>query len=423
MRAPNPQTSFAIDHNGSIAVVFALGFAVVAAFAGLAIDYGNASHYKTALQSIADRAVMAAAASPLPNVADRVAIARTTLQTALTLELPKTAEGAVVSAELSGGGIHVRITAHVRGYVSPVIGIDAMDVSVDATATSQHVGRALDIAMCIDATGSMQFLINGVISRALGFYGNLNSELVGRGLPEFDLIRVRPIFFRDFDGNVRYNAADGWLVDKFPLGWQVRPASVPTNNGDDVPLRAATGFFKLPFEETLFADFVQPEVESGGGDYTESGLECLNEAMNSPWLKVGDPITAVSGDVAASSVMSVVAIWSDENAHEPSHAFSLDNPNYPADTVMPRDYAGLAAKWSDPAVIPQANKLLVHFYPNGLPQSGIAPTDPTSGWAPILAWDKYMRGGALDDGVTHMIEKIADAVATMPVSSTPVLTN
>ena len=304
-----------------------------------------------------------------------------------------------------------------------MIGIDSLDVSVDATATSQRVGRALDIAMCIDATGSMQFLIDGVIARALGFYGNLNSELSTRGLPEFDLIRVRPIFFRDFGGNYKYNAGDGWKVDKFPNGWEVRPPNTPTNNGDDVPMRAAPAFYKLPFEETDFEAFVQPEVESGGGDYTESGLECLNEAMNSPWLRVGDPITVVSGPTTASSVMSVVAIWSDENAHEPDHAFSLDNPNYPLDTVMPRDYAGLAAKWADPARIPQDNKLLVHFYPNGLPQSGIAPTNPASGWAPILAWDKYLRGGTLDEGVTRMIEKIADAVATMPANLTPQLTN
>ena len=56
--------AFSIDHNGSIAIVFALGFAAVAACVGLAIDYGNAARERHLLQSIVDQAVMNAAASP-----------------------------------------------------------------------------------------------------------------------------------------------------------------------------------------------------------------------------------------------------------------------------------------------------------------------------------------------------------------------
>jgi Flp pilus assembly protein TadG len=423
MNGPWTSRRFRDDEGGTIFVFFALGLAALAALIGLAIDYGNASSNYTQLQMVADRVVLAAANGPATEFAARIAAAQARLQTELACDMPGLTVTASVTGNAATGKILARLSTRVRGYISPVVGVDSFAVNVEAAATSLAMGRALDVAMCIDATGSMQFVIDGVIANATGFYANLNTAMAARGLPPFDLIRVRPIFFRDFGGNYKYNAGDGWQVDKFPLGWEVRPAGIFTNYGDDVPLRAPAGFYRLPVQEAAFQAFAAPEVESGGGDYTESGLECLNEAMNSPWLKPGDTITTATGDMPASAVISTIAIWSDENAHEPNHGLSLANPSYPDASLMPRDFAGLAAKWADPDVIPQAGKLLVHFYPNGNPQSGIEPTDGASGWNPVLGWDKYMRGGTLNDGVGQMIDKIADAVATVPTSTAVQLTN
>ena len=71
---------------------------------------------------------------------------------------------------------------------------------------------------------------------------------------------------------------------------------------------------------------------------------------------------------------------------------------------MPGDYAGLAAKWADETRIPQANKLLAMFIPVAA---------PTSGWNPIMAWDRYMRAGTLTEGTDDMVDRMAEAVKTV----------
>jgi len=418
----NARNRLHLDESGTFLVIFALLLAIIAGFAGFAIDYSNAVNQRQKFQSIADGVVLDAASSQ-GSLSHRISVAQVALNAALANEPQARSIQATVTGDPTSGKVQASIAVHVKGYLTPIVGIDGFDIAVKAGASSQSSGRTLDVAMCIDATGSMQFIIDGVVNNALGFYDNLNASFAAKGLPTFDLIRVRPIIFRDFGGNYRYNAANGWVVDKFPNGWQARPPFIYTNYGDDEPLRAPAGFFNLPADSNPFDGFVQPEVANGGGDYTESGLECLNEAMNSPWLRVGDPITTPAGAATASSVISVIGIWTDENAHPPSWPLSLANPNYPPANVMPRDFAGLTAKWNDPNVIPQEHKLLVHFYPNGVPPSGVAPTDPSSGWYPIRSWNGYMRGGTLTDGVSNMIDRIADAVATLPSNNSARLTN
>jgi hypothetical protein len=148
--------------------------------------------------------------------------------------------------------------------------------------------------------------------------------------------------------------------------------------------------------------FVAGEVESGGGDFPESGNECLNEAMSSNWTRVGSKVKTNSGDQNAVAVFSVVALWTDDNAHPPGYAPSLDNPNYPPASRMPRTYAGMQAKWKDESVIPQANKLLAFFTPVSAPDSG---------YLPIKSWDRFLQAGTLTDGTRQMVDKLADAVA------------
>jgi hypothetical protein len=72
---------------------------------------------------------------------------------------------------------------------------------------------------------------------------------------------------------------------------------------------------------------------------------------------------------------------------------------------MPRDYAGLTAKWNDDAVIPQSNKLLAFFTP-------LSASD--TNYLPVKAWDRFQQAGTLADGTDQMIASIATALSKMP---------
>ena len=263
----------------------------------------------------------------------------------------------------------------------------------------------LDISMCIDATGSMQSVIDAIKDNALSFFTDLSTEFANQGIDPFASVRVRPIFFRDYGGNwMSYDVATGGSVDKYPLGFEARPAGDSRNYGDDVPMRAAPDFFNATTDAASLFSFVDPEAESGGGDYPESALECLNEAIDSPWLRPGDAVDTGSGTMNADTVFSVIAIWTDQDVHAPGFSYSLLNSNYPPASKMPRNYADLTAKWSDGTKIPQENKLLTLFIPTSA---------PTTDWAPVMDWDRFMRAGTLTDGTDNMVRHIAEAVATI----------
>ena len=67
----------------------------------------------------------------------------------------------------------------------------------------------VDIAMCIDATGSMGSLLNTVKSNALSFYSDLTGAMAEKG-KHIDQLRVRVIAFRDYiaDGENAMLATD-----------------------------------------------------------------------------------------------------------------------------------------------------------------------------------------------------------------------
>ncbi len=167
----------------------------------------------------------------------------------------------------------------------------------------------------------------------------------------------------------------------------------------------------LPAEASAFAAFVGTLQANGGGDYPEAGLECVNEAMNAAWLKKGDPMPDGSG-LASNEVYPMIVVWTDIDAQPLSFSGSLLNLNYPPATEMPRGYPELEAKWGDAARIDQENKLLVTFMPNA----------GTPVWNRIKSWQHYFSGGTLASGNTDMINKIADAITTLPQRRTPTLT-
>ena len=397
---------FLPEDAGSIAPIFVICILGVLGVLGVAVDYSRASNAKSQLQNIADAAVMAGA-SQATRTQDQVRVASDHFQTMLEQSGAQLdVDGVSITTPGGDGSLVIEVRATLPTTISGLWGRSDMPITVRSTAGRAEGTRVLDVAMCIDATGSMQFLLDSVKANAMGFFPALNAEFVARGIQSFDAVRIRPIFFRDYGGNGaggHYDVSSGGEVDKFPLGWEPRPAGDARNYGDDVSMRAAPGFFDMETDAGSLDVFVAPEVESGGGDNPESGLECLNEAMMSAWTRVGDTVTTAGGPKRASSVFSVVTMWSDQDVHAPSYSYSLLNPDYPVS--MPLDYAGLLQKWDDPARIPQANKVLAFFVPAG---------QLLNNWAPVTAWDRYVLAGSVSDAMTGMVTRLVDAVATVP---------
>jgi hypothetical protein len=384
----------------------------------IAVDYGEALRKRGALQASADAAALAGVApgaglqtavaistgSPADPAQSGLAIAAAVLTGSLQR---KGLTEAVIAQNITpvANGVAVEVTYRQKTYLAGLLGFNSIDVQVRSVAQKQGGTRVLDVAMCIDATGSMQPTIDAVKQNAMALHQNLNTIFTARSVPAFDVVRVRPIFFRDFGGNAAwYSVAGGGKVDKYPNGFENRPAGDARNMGDDVPMRAAPDFFNLVDSSSQFHAFVEPEIESGGGDYTETGLECINEAIDSAWQKPGQDVLTPSGLKRADDVFSLIVVWTDDDVHPPAYSPSLENPNYPPASKMPRTYDDLRAKWRDPAKVPQANKLLATFR---------RPSAPTNGWQPVLGWDRYMDAGTLTAGTTTLVETLAQAVTTI----------
>jgi Flp pilus assembly protein TadG len=393
---------FATATSGSVAPTFAVICIPLFGLVAFGIDYGDLVRKKSALQASADFAALAGASA----VGDGEAIATAYLASNLARSgLTNALVASSVTTTTQPEGMTVDLTYRQQTYFSSVVGVNTVDISVKSVARKSTGARVLDVAMCIDATGSMQPTIDAVKQNAMTFSNSLNAAFIARNVAPFDAVRVRPIFFRDFGGNAAwYSVSSGGQVDKYPNGFESRAAGDSRNLGDDVPLRAAPAFFNLTNEDADFKSFVDPEVESGGGDYTESGLECINEAIDSPWLNKGETVLTSKGTKTATDVFSVVVLWTDDDVHAPGHSVSLDNANYPDANKMPRSYAGLLAKWRDGSKIPQANKLLATF---------TRPSAPSTGWQPVMQWDRYMSAGTLSDGTGQLVDRLATVVSTI----------
>ncbi len=204
---------------------------------------------------------------------------------------------------------------------------------VERGASTPGLGYAVDIAFCIDVTGSMTPIIDAVRMGALGFYDDVRANLTDKGKSVTQL-RVRVIAFRDF-------FADG--ADAL----QESP------------------FYTLPAERTRFSEFVNGLVARGGGDAPESGLEALAVAIDSPWTSTGD------------RRRHIIVVWTDQPAHP------LNPSLVPADlgSRIPPDFDALTDAWeAEGGPLSSRSKRLILFGPDG------------AGWSDIsAAWENVVH--------------------------------
>lgn len=123
-------------------------------------------------------------------------------------------------------------------------------------STSADINVNVDIVFAIDATNSMEPLIEAVKHLTLNFKDVVSAGLKGKRRI-INQLRTKVIVFRDY------------YVDENDAMQESR-------------------FFILPEENKEFRDFVSGIKCGGGGDEPESGLEALALAMQSDWVQDGD---------------------------------------------------------------------------------------------------------------------------------------
>ncbi|MGW0538063.1 vWA domain-containing protein [Streptomyces sp. NPDC003032] len=222
---------------------------------------------------------------------------------------------------------------------------------------------AVDIVLCIDATGSMFPVLDNVKSSALQFHDRLNDVMAKKG-KAISQLRLKTIAFRDF--------------------------------GDD-PATAIeqTDFLRLPDQAKDFEQFVRGIDAGGGGDIPESGLEALALAINSPW------------ETGLDRRRHVIVMFTDAPAH-PLGTAGASAQAYPTD--IPRSIDDLFEQWgyarSQTAVMEQSAKRLVLFAPDQEPWK-----DPISEeWDLTLHFESKAGEGLEEFEMDEIIETIANSL-------------
>ena len=394
-QAHSPLRLLSDDERGVTAILFAVSLFVIVMIGGLALDYARAERARFTLLNAADAANLAASKS-----AADLAASDPDLSTEEVALRAKAIGEKFFEANVNASGYKVRSYAldvvseggawtatsnfevNVPVTLLAVTGKTGFNIDGKSRASVKSATPVLDIAMCIDSTGSMTPTLDAVKANATTFYDNLRAELDARGVPSFAQVRVRLSFFKDYG-------------DITPGLWDLDPMR-------------SSGFFSLPDQSADFLSFAAPQMAGGGLDWAEGDIVCLNDAMQSPWMEIGDPIPGTGKTVTA--VYPLIVVWTDSPAHAIDFPNSLVNPDYPPPSVMPRSYAQLLAKWSDPEVIEQSHKQILFFGDPALTDA-YTPDDP-SAWLTVREWPGFTVGGTLLEGNTSMVEFIAEGIAT-----------
>src|SRR4029453_10319989 len=197
-----------------------------------------------------------------------------------------------------------------------------------APAATRGLRYAVDIVFSIDVTGSMSPILDRVKDNALRFYDDVQKNLTDKG-KNVDELRVRVVAFRDFK-------ADG------AAALQESP------------------FFKLPEEQSGFAEFVGGLVPEGGGDAPESGLGGGAPAINPPWRTSGDRRG------------QVIVVWTDS----PAQPLTGEPAPAPYADKVPKDFTALTDLWENEQGVMGANSKRLIILP---PTGRAGPTSPGSG--------------------------------------------
>lgn len=208
----------------------------------------------------------------------------------------------------------------------------------------------VDLVLCIDATYSMEHIIDTVKKNALNLHQDIYNKMREKN-KVIENLRVRVIGFRDY-----------------------------LEDGDEAML--ASDFFRLPDEAESFEACMNYIDADGGGDIPEDGLEALAYAIRSPWEQKG------------TKKRHVVVVWTDAYTHP--LGFGKAAPNYPKN--MAANFEELTQWWGDKQLggyMDQHAKRLLMFAPSEYQDEGrVIPTQ----WKIISeTWDNAVLAPVVSD--------------------------
>lgn len=190
----------------------------------------------------------------------------------------------------------------------------------------------VDITLVMDATGSMQNLMNNVKENAMSLHAKIKAALEEKNRMA-EKIRVKIIAFRDV------------YVDDEPF--QESEFFILQENGQG--------------DEVEFRNYVSNIRANGGGDEPESALEALHLAMN---VDYAQPLQGQKG-------RHIIVLMTDASAHaldDPRRSNPKFSSRYPQG--VPADLVSLQAEWEEK--MSSSARRLVIFAPNAYPWTAVA---------------------------------------------------
>lgn len=225
---------------------------------------------------------------------------------------------------------------------------------------NQGITYSVDIVLVIDATGSMDGIIDRVKDRALSFYGDLDVMMKEKS-KLVDNLRLRVVVFRDF------------YADPPEDSLQASP------------------FFALPDQAERFASFVRAVSANGGGDEPETALEALAEAMRSPW------------STGAAKRRQVIVVWTDASAHKLEHMAGRKPRGYPENA--PANFNELTDMWEGQDIVDANARRLIVYAPDAYPWNEIG-----SAWENTLYFPSKAGEGLAEVDYKAILDAIAQSV-------------
>lgn len=228
-------------------------------------------------------------------------------------------------------------------------------------ASNYRMTYGVDLVFCIDATMSMDHILDTVKNNALNFYQDFKNTM-DQKRKRVEKLRVRIVAFRDY-------------------------------LADQEKAMMVTDFFTLPDQAEEFRACVQSIVPDGGGDDPEDGLEALAYAMKSNW------------STTAQKRRHVIVVWSDEGTHD--LGFGKDAPNYPKN--MAKDFNELTTWWgsrrSSGSVMDEAAKRLILFTPDANGWSAVR-----DNWNNVIQYESEAGNGLQSCDYDQILSAICNSI-------------
>ena len=218
----------------------------------------------------------------------------------------------------------------------------------------------VDLVFCIDATRSMDHILDTVKNNALSFYQDFQNVMESKHKRVSEL-RIRIVAFRDY-------------------------------RADKEKAMMVTDFFSFPEQAEDFHACIRSISADGGGDDPEDGLEAVAYAMRSKW------------STQAQKRRHIIVVWSDEGTHALGYGKTV--ANYPKN--MARDFDELTAWWGSkhfPGQMDESAKRLILFTPNEPGWSLIR-----DNWNNVIQYESSAGSGLRDCDYEQILSAICNSI-------------